>query len=95
MSFANCGIGKHPEIRHRGGNHLSHRFFGIWAGDYRCPGLLAAGSSLSEAFPLHLEVFVRPGNLYLSVRQVGSGFREHNAKGGSTIASLTFCSIFA
>ena len=58
-----------------GGNHLSHRFFGIWARDYRCPGLPGCRFKFgSEAFPLHLEVFVRPGNLYLSVRQVGPVF---------------------
>ena len=58
-----------------GGNHLCHRFFCIWARDYRRPGLPGCRFKFgSEAFPLHLEVFVRPGNLYLSVCQVGPVF---------------------
>ena len=59
----------------KGRHHFCHRFFGIRTLDHRRPGLFSCRLKFgSEAFPLHLEVFVRPGNLDLPVCQVGPVF---------------------
>ena len=57
------------------GHHLSHRFSSIWAGDHRRPSLFSCRLKFgSEAFPLHLEVFICPGNLNLPSRKIGPVF---------------------